>query len=502
MVEGSLKKLNAGAFLELASLCGLELRELDLAQMARRRLVAPYEAPGGMTYYTVLHLFVMAQYCRAISPMRHPWGTRPPEHTLDEVSAVGERLNEILVAAWQGRVAGAAGEREVAVFFRALEDFLARIDPFGPLAEVFDFLQPAVIDRVRNRGRLYLELRRGAVALAQLLEANSDFDEGPLTQPMFGVEEDRLEAMDDLRSTQVIDESVSRTSEAARSAMDSVFDAAEAAAEPVRAAQERTTRPIEREPDEMQVVELDLEQIPVEELVEESSPQAVDVSGGPVEESKPAAPPELPPQAVVVSAEQRIAELNRLRERYLRDRAWEELARLYEEGMELFVDPLERQQVYLVLGMLYETKLGDERSAFESFQKAWALREGEEGRQKAFEGLLRLGSSQGLRGEFIGWAEEQLVTKLELAERDGLRRGLYQALVGEEQYQRAFFTFAALLTEDPDTNLTPGALEDLAKLDEALGDGEVEGLLAELLEGELAAQTRNLIEDYLRTRAG
>lgn len=504
VVEGSLRKLNAGAFLELASLCGLDLRELDLAQMARRRLVAPYEDADGTSYYTALHLLVMAQYCRAISPMRHPWGTRPSDQTLDEVSWLGQRLNEVLVAAWRGDVEGAASAQDMDGFFRSLEDFLARIDPFGPLGEVFDLLQPSFVERVRNSGRLYLELRRAGGALSQLLDTGVGHDEEPLTQPMFGVEEVGFEAVEDLRSTQVIDSEGGGTSSAARSAMDSVFDAAVASGQEELArpgsASGRQTQPIEREPVEMQVVELELDEISEEGLLAEESSEPILLAETQVEE-KPSAPPQLPPE-VVKTPEQRIAELNRLREQYLRERAWVDLVRLYEDGMELFQEALERQQVHLVLGMLYETKLNDMRGAFDAFLLAWEIRDGEQGRQKALEGLGRLSALGELRDEFIGWAEGQLVQELTLRERDELRRALYQALLGGEQYQRAFLTYAALLTDEPDRKLTEEALEELGRLGEFVGMSEVREVLADLMEEELEEETRERVLDFLRGSTG
>lgn len=509
VAESGLEKLNAGAFLDLVSECGLELRELDLAQMARRRLLAPYEGPDGSTFYTALHLLVVAQYCRAISPMRHPWGTRPADQALDEVSALGERLNEVLRAAWG--VEGAARQREVGLFFRSLEDFLARIDPFGPLGDVFDLVQPGVRRRVRNEGRLYLELRRGAGALGQLLESRGDGDEGPLTEPMFGVESDRMEVMEDLRSTQVIEDGLGQTSEAARSAMDSVLDAASASdGEAQRGA--RRTRPMARETEEMPVMELELEEILEGDLSEAGDSEPILLADVQTEElpevavvSEPkagarpqvGAPPEVPPQAVIISPEQRIAELNHLRERYLRERAWEKLAQLYQEGMDLFVEPLERQQVYMMLGKLYETKLDDLQEAFASFVQVWAIEEGAAGRAQALEELKRLGGLEGCRGDFIKWAEQQLARELAAGEREELRKALYQALMWEQDYQRAFLTIAAFLTEEPDKNLTAHMFEELARLGEFVGASEIESLLRGLLKEDLEGSTRSLIQDYL-----
>lgn len=441
MSQMSLTQLDMSAFLTLASQCGLELEEVDLVQLDRRKLVVPWQFDKGESCYTEFHLYAVAQYLNAVRPIRHPWTSRAPELTLDEVSRIAGQVNRLLDVA-----CGESGEErrfsaELEELVMGVERFLARIDPFGALADAFDFLQPSLRGSVRNSGRLYLELKLAASHLTAQLEA--DGEGAPLTKPMFGIEATEMAPIDDLRSTQVMDQPV--TGASARKAIDDVLSAASEASD---------AEIVEEDPRSTQVIQVMLN--PEPGLVEDSSEPIVlldeeidedDLDGEDEEtaskgkdfkshaettgrnqdlnkrlerlrENDTAAArerrtvKESPSQGISAqdskTTAERIAELNRRREAYLREQKWEELVALYEDGIELFSIPAEREQVFLVLAMLQEAKLRQKGRAFEAFTRA--LAEGQEGpgRKKALEGLRRLAGDvdRGQQTEFIERALE------------------------------------------------------------------------------------------------
>lgn len=571
MIRRELEALSSPQFQQLAAQCGLELSEVDFSQLSRRKLLAPFEAVGG---YTRLHLFVLAQYLEAVRPVRHPWGSRAAERTLDEVAELGRELEAI----FEGLVAGRLSEDLLSradKVFRDLERFLAGCDPFGPLGEVIDLLNPGFVAKLRNQGRLYAELRGASRALADVLQGGERKEERePMTRPMFQLDVEaaaRPAPVDDLRSTQVIDE-VMETSAGAREAIDEVLNAAsevseQSAAEPFddddddfgeatqilkapSSFQEddlRSTQVIEVSLDDIDVLDEDSEPSSVSEASEadEQESELAEESSDPIllteEKSAPEEAPgparafrrasqltertralnerlarlrsdlseaeETPPPAVEAEAggeitapgddlAARIAILNEQRERYIKEQAWEELAALYEDGIELFGAPAERQQVFLVLAMLYEVKLRQKEQAFDAFARAFAERRAEAGRAKALEGLQRLGRAASLHQRYVEWIQTQLSTPLADEEREGLQKELALALFSDHQYQKAFLCYASFLADDPERNINPGNLAQLSRLGEYVEGEEVAAFYQDLLEQELSNPVAALLREH------
>ena len=577
MIRRELQALSSPQFQHLAAQCGLELSEVDFSQLSRRKLLAPFEAVGG---YTRLHLFVLAQYLEAVRPVRHPWGSRAAERTLDEVAELGRELEAIFEGLIEGRLGEDLLSRADKVF-RDLERFLASCDPFGPLGDVIDLLNPDFVGRLRNQGRLYTELRGASRALAEALQGGeSKAEREPMTRPMFQLDVEaaaRPAPVDDLRSTQVIDE-VMETSPGAREAIDEVLSAASEVSDhsgheddddfgeatqilkAPNSFQEddlRSTQVIEVSLDDIDVLEEDSEPSSASEvsdvsevseadevdgelaepssdpilLTEEKS--APEVAAGPARAFRRASQPtertrdlnerlarlrsdlseaeETPPPAVededgAHAGEEttaptddlaaRIAILNEQRERYIKEQAWEELAALYEDGIELFSAPNERQQVFLVLAMLYEVKLRQKEEAFDAFARAFAERRAEAGRAKALEGLQRLGRAASLHQRYVEWIQTQLSTPLDDSEREGLQKELALALFSDRQYQKAFLCYASFLADDPERNINPGNLAQLSRLGEYVESEEVAAFYQDLLEQKLSAPVAGLLREH------
>ncbi|RVU44921.1 hypothetical protein EA187_10310 [Lujinxingia sediminis] len=576
MIRRELQALSSPQFQHLAAQCGLELSEVDFSQLSRRKLLAPFDAVGG---YTRLHLFVLAQYLEAVRPVRHPWGSRAAERTLDEVAELGRELEAI----FEGLIEGHLGDERLSRaerVFRELERFLASCDPFGPLGEVIDLLNPGFVAKLRNQGRLYAELRGASRALAEAIQGGeSKVEREPMTRPMFQFDVEaavRTPPVDDLRSTQVIDE-VMETSRGAREAIDEVLSAASEVSEhpghqddeddddddfgeatqilkapnAFRDDDLRSTQVIEVSLDDIDVIEEDSDPSSISEasesseadeeegeLSEQSSEPIVlteeksapGEAAGPARAFRRASQPtertrdlnerlarlrsdlseaEEPPPPAVESGEvseeptaptedlaARIAILNEQRERYIKEQAWEELAALYEDGIELFSAPAERQQVFLVLAMLYEVKLRQKEQAFDAFARAFAERRAEAGRAKALEGLQRLGRAASLHQRYVEWIQTQLSTPLDDTEREGLQKELSLALFSDRQYQKAFLCYASFLADDPERNINPGNLAQLSRLGEYVESDEVAAFYQDLLEQKLSTPVAGLLREH------
>lgn len=375
--------------------------------------------------YTELHLYVAAQYLEAVRPYRHVWAPREAQITLPEVEHLAARVNEFVT----GQLDAEMGR----TLLVDVERFLVGIDPFGPLSEVIDFFQPGLKTRLRNQGRLYVELRRAATMLAaELSEIDQD---DRLTQPMDGLTNPGMDEIDDLRSTQVIGEEESLRSKAVQEAIDnvlaavsSVFDESDEEEEAIDTSLPSATEmkfegSKKKDPEQAEVAEVRLQAPMAEGLEEESSEpivlrteeksEADEEPGGDGEEERlfvddsfhveengdtleeAASRDEVQPKVRRGKSEEksvpnRIDELNRLRQVYLKDQRWEELVQLYEAELELFRDPQELQTVYLVMATLYETKLDRPERALTLFGKAFEV-SGGEGRKKAQRALNRLG---------------------------------------------------------------------------------------------------------------
>ena len=575
MKRGKVTKMGPGDFLRLATRCGLELSEVDLAQMARRKLIVPVERDNGESCYTELHLYVVAQYMRAVRPTRHPWATRGAKVTLDQVSTLAGDAEELIASALADERDQPSAEQTE--FIVGVERFLARIDPFGPLANIFDLLQSQVIDEVRNTGRLYLEVKAAITELSARLHGASgpDAEEGevPKTKQMFEVSIDDSSDSDELRSTQVIggDEPPSTPKGDTPSAREAIGDAID---EVVSAASEASDANVEESSPE-EVVELGSDEIPVvedddeevddglfqnaaeatqiisvdeaeeESLAEETSEPIVlleddvteeeepeSVEDGPSEQvqaldkrlekfsevedessdsepdvepdSEPDPDPEPAPSTSVPppSPVERIAELNRRREVYMKEQSWDDLVALYEDGIGLFSDPDERQKIFLTLAMLYEVKLREKKKAFDTLDRAWAECETAEHRKKAFDGLQRLGKGSGLHEHYMEWLDEQLSKSLPVEIRVRLQKELALGLFADEKYSAAFTSYATFLSDEPERFVTVERLNQLERLGEHVDTEKVEGFFEELRQRELPTATRELIEEFAPEAAG
>ncbi len=395
-------KLDSGDFLVLASQCGFALKEVDLTQLSRRNLIVPWTDKGGGKWYSELHLFVVAKYLEAVRPVRHPWGTRAAEISLDEVGELGEKVNGFVEAQDRGE---RLDEEEAADFLLALERYLAQVDPFGPLSELFDFVQPGLRSRLRNEGRLFVELRKAARGMAERVEGiteSVDPETNPMTQPMFGVDE---ETADDLRSTQVIGDETPEDLTPKQKVVEQAIDEVLSSVSEVQ--EEPYDGDGEDEDDEVdgrtQVVAIPFgpgeesfglgeessepivleEELSEDEIPDDFSPASEprEVKTGQTEglnrrldelrkrdaTKRTRKPPPLDDRKEVA---RRIAHLNRQRESYLREGEWQKLVDLYEEGIELFSNAEERRQVFQVLGKLYESKLDDPVKACGAYARA------------------------------------------------------------------------------------------------------------------------------------
>ena len=599
MKSGNVTKMGPSEFLELASRCGLTLTEVDLAQMARRKLIVSFGPDDGESWYTELHLYVVAKYFQAVRPLRHPWATKAADTTLDQVAALASRVNRFLESTLSSD--GDGPGKEDTEFIVGVERFLARIDPFGPLGDVFSLLQPRVIAKMRNEGRLYLEIKGAVSELSTRLHTDSQevpSQQAPRTKQLYGLESVTPKQNDEVRSTQVIGEGAGETSEAAREAIDEVISAAESDVDDVDEDDgDQSQQAPEQEPEvanafaddpETQIIEVlpernaDAERadkhpetkpkaksipkaessangaessqtdessgpksIPqaepapdlTDELIEEDSEPIVlleeeldaeeaDLAPAASEDSSPPAkmnnkqtreldkrlekfsrdaskttkkkvviedmPAATPPPSPV----ERIAELNRRREVYMKEQAWDELVELYEDGIGLFTDPDERQQIFLVLAMLYEVKLRDKQKAFDTFARAWSERDGDASRSKAFEGLTRLGKSSSLHDRYIDWLQQALAGSLTHDERVRLQKELALGLFADEKYDLAFSSYAAFLAEAPEKNVSTDRLNQLELLGEHVAPEEVEAFFDDLRQRELNSGTRELVEEF------
>ena len=577
MRRAKISKMGPGDFVRLATRCGLDLTELDLAQMARRKLIVPCDGVDGEPYYTELHLYVLAQYMRTVRPIRHPWATKGAEVSLDQVSSLAEEVNRFIARAFSSAGDGPSGQdRE---FMVAMERFLARIDPFGPVGGFFEMLQAQVIQEIQNSGRLYLEVKQAVSELSALLRGEATWkveaEDDPRTQKMFDVDESAVEERDgsgDFRSTAVIsadevDASLEAdTARETRDAIDEVVSAAseasaisEASGDPETSANSEASgnpeangnpvandisEPEEGSPDsfssaeeiageadddlfqnaaeETQIIEVAAAE--EEQLAEETSEPIV-LLDAPVEEDaeeeqtpdegdeesstdspdasapSPPAPPEEDVEKAVAagpppSPVERIAELNRRREVYMKEQSWDELAQLYEDGIGLFTEPAERQKVFLTLGTVYEVKLREKSKAFGAFSRAWKEGANTDGGKKALKGIERLGKESEVHQLYLKWLQEQLSGSLEPEVEVRLQKELALGLFSDQEYEQAFSVYASFLEEKPNQNVTLDRLNQLQLFGEHVDDQKLEQCLERLREAELSPKVQRLIEEF------
>lgn len=104
---------------------------------------------------------------------------------------------------------------------------------------------------------------------------------------------------------------------------------------------------------------------------------------------------------------ERIRELNKKREQFLREQNWSGLVSLYEEGIGLFEDQ-EKIQIYLTLSKLYELKLGEPEGAFDNAAQVFTLISRPSDYLKHLVLVSRLGQAPALHERYERWLEQQL----------------------------------------------------------------------------------------------
>jgi tetratricopeptide (TPR) repeat protein len=194
-------------------------------------------------------------------------------------------------------------------------------------------------------------------------------------------------------------------------------------------------------------------------------------------------------QAQEHSAEElvdKIADLNRLREAYLKDQAWQELADLYENGIGLFVDPTERQQVYRVLATLYESKLGRTDLAMGALERSFLLEANPSATREAWDGLRRLGSGVGQRDVFATRLESLLAQDLSADRRQLVQRTFAMLEHDRGESLRAFMLYTSLVLNDPSVLDDAAVRNELEELLEVADDASRQEFFDDLLRDELS----------------
>ena len=172
---------------------------------------------------------------------------------------------------------------------------------------------------------------------------------------------------------------------------------------------------------------------------------------------------------------EKIQELNQKREAYMREQNWEGLVALYEDGITLF-EAQERQQVHLTLAKLYELKLQDSARAFENMTAAFSLGGPRAIQEKIIEAMQRSGGGGAQKESYLAWLEEQAGATDLAPDSMELLQMTWSRHLRAEDPQRAFFSFASYLADNPEER----ASESTLAFFEELGEG-VENLFRDLL---------------------
>lgn len=152
-------------------------------------------------------------------------------------------------------------------------------------------------------------------------------------------------------------------------------------------------------PVEPATVQLDVDAAPVD-----ADAQAAQAA--PLEEDSPQENAE-DPKAHQRHLAERIRELNKKREQFIREQSWAGLVQLYEDGIELFDDP-EKLQIYLTLSKLYELKLGQIDGALHNAMAVFDLIDKREERLKHLALVTRLGLIKEGQPAYEAWLNERL----------------------------------------------------------------------------------------------
>lgn len=526
MNDNALKPILTSDFLRLAHLAGITVTEDDLNQLQKRQFLPTHPDPSMV--FSPAHLYVLGLYFDAVQVIRHPWATRPSDRRIEDVKIKAVNLQRLLDAIENHAITPALAD-EAGTIIIEMERFLANIDPFGPLASVVDFLRPEALEQFRGAGRLYVELRRVATSIAAQIELILEPEQTPHTGEVPEDEDDdpRRTASMDLSAIQV-DAPSSRTVHERPTVERQITPALQPLAmpptptrpitpmsattpEPVKApepmpanapepvpskAPEPVREPVivtapeplkAAEPEPVQAPETSPKQSSwMDDFDEEegtSEPTSlIELSKAKATVAEPTPAPQDP--SPVVSPDEiahQIEELNRLRETFIQTSNWPALAALYEERIELFEDPSERQQIHLALGAIYESKLQQPRIAFDSYLAA--LESGGPAAEKALEGVRRTGRHQDSRSVYVTWLERNLNNpKMSSIQRRELQTEFTGLLKDRGEGQRAFLLYAAFLAGNPEENLAADTLAHLEDLGADQGEDGLDEFFADILE--------------------
>jgi hypothetical protein len=412
--------LSRQEFLSLVNRAGFDLSEADLAELVRRNLLRPISQPAlkeparkeqeeGVGTFHLLHLFVLARYFEAVRPTRHPWGAVAPDPTLQDVTRESRQCHDFVVALIDQEAPLDTGlASQWAASARAFAD---EINPFGPLTDVVGLLGQHGRGELRGAGLLYVRLFELAEQLdAIAVSESSDKGKSVEDQPEPEQQEPEQQEPDpqdvEIELTeQIPSDEYDEHGEPAFEADDDEDDG---------------TNPFSHQKSEVTArtenLENRLDQLRShDKAVARKRKKTPDKPADTVptdtvpEPGQPAQAPAQPPaREAPDNLHQRIEELNRLRETYLAEQRWDDLAELYEDGIKLFVEPVERQQVFLTLAMLYEVKLKRLESAFDKFVAAYRESGTSTATNKAMECLQRLGRQPSIQGNYAEFLEAEL----------------------------------------------------------------------------------------------
>ena len=190
--------------------------------------------------------------------------------------------------------------------------------------------------------------------------------------------------------------------------------------------------------------------------------------------------------------EEKVNELNQKREQLIRAQDWGGLVNLYESRIDLFEEPIDRQQVFLTLATLYELKLSDHANAFAAFSIAFSI-DVPAGQLKTLDSLRKIGIRPDVLSPYIEWLEKHLGSVNDDELRHVMQQDLSNAHRAAGHTQRGFLSYAAFLAESPN-RATVEALDFLDELSMDVDDDELAALFSDMLDHDDALpETRALI---------
>ncbi|MGM0556202.1 MAG: hypothetical protein ACQEVA_07470 [Myxococcota bacterium] len=542
MAESSaflLEPLGTDDFLALVQSCGLDMTRDVLDQLERRRLIVPATLDGSDAW-TRVHLYLVAVYFDAVTQIRHPWTSISGGMTVNEVSELARDVVGVIEEAFDDPE---AAREDVDGLGSDLAEYLGGHNPLGDLADVLDLRSEKTRSMLAGPGRLFAELSllldaledfaagEGTTETGAAVEVEtSELAEEPPTEPPTQPRMQREPPPVDAESA----EEVTGLSKTKKSPAPGRSEEASPAGESARPPEDIE----ELDAEEQDVEDEHEEQTPVNEFAVNDATEVMDEDelasvasdaseaseedgafardgssvtsrtrdlrsrldslrhedkkvarqrGKDVRVEESEVEDEEESDEIAQEMAQRIAELNRLREKYLASQEWEKLAELYEEGISLFTEPAERQKVFMTLAMLYEVKLNQLEKALDRFIDAYTEEGGaEESVEKALEGIRRVGRQKSNQEKLLGWLEDAVSDVEVPARRAEIQREYALALHAAGDGQRAFYTYTSYLVEAPREQVSPDVLDDLELLSEGVDDEELSEFFGDFIANDLS----------------